>query len=72
VQRVLQRIADERHTTPATVAYAWLVRHPSHPLPVVGSRRVEAMGEAVAALSMPMDAQTWTEILTAAVGADVP
>ncbi len=72
VRGALEQIAATRGTSPATVAYAWLTRLPSHPVPIVGSRRLETMAEAVASLSMHLDAQEWTEILVAAAGEDVP
>ncbi|MCC7054478.1 MAG: aldo/keto reductase [Gemmatimonadaceae bacterium] len=55
----------------ATMAFAWLLRHPSRPIPVAGSRRIEAMQEAVAALGVTLDAQDWTEIWMAASGHEV-
>ena len=58
--------------SPATLAFAWLLRHPSRPVPVAGSRRIEAMREAVAALALPLDAETWYEIWQAGAGHDVP
>jgi predicted oxidoreductase len=55
-----------------TMAFAWLLRHPSRPIPVAGSRRIEAMREAVAALDVVLDAQDWTEIWQAGAGHEVP
>jgi predicted oxidoreductase len=72
VQAVLQAIAQRHATSPATVAFAWLLRLPSRPLPLAGSRRIEAMREAVAALELQLDAQDWTEIWQAASGHEVP
>ena len=40
--------------------------------PVAGSRRIEAMREAVAALEVKLDAQDWTEIWAAGSGHEVP
>ena len=56
----------------ATVAFAWLLRHPSRPVPVAGSRRIDAMREAVAALDVSLDVQDWTEIWQAGSGHEVP
>jgi predicted oxidoreductase len=71
VRWVLGSVAARLGTSPATVAYAWLLRHPSKPLPLVGSRRIEAMHEALAALTLPMDAETWYEIWQAGAGREV-
>lgn len=71
VQATLQDIARRLGSTSATVAHAWLLRHPSRPVPVTGSRRVQALQEAVQALALPLDAQTWYEIWQAAEGREV-
>lgn len=56
----------------ATAAFAWLLRHPSRPLPIVGSSRLAALEEALSALNWHMDAETWWEIWTAGSGHPVP
>jgi predicted oxidoreductase len=71
VRTALETIARRHGTQPASVAHAWLVRLPSQPLPVVGSRRIDALREAVAALDLRLDAQEWTEIWEAATGHEV-
>jgi predicted oxidoreductase len=72
VRTVLEAVAQRLGQPPATVAYAWLLRHPSRPLPVAGSRRVEALQEALRALSLRLDAETWYEIWQAGEGHEVP
>jgi predicted oxidoreductase len=69
---VLERIAGERGLSVTTLVYAWLLRHPARLVPLTGSRRLEAMREAVAALDVEIDAQTWYEIWVAGNGAPVP
>jgi predicted oxidoreductase len=71
-RRVLERIAAERGITVTTLVYAWLLRHPARLIPITGSHRIEAMREAVAALDVALDAQTWYEIWEAGNGAPVP
>ncbi|MDZ7857093.1 aldo/keto reductase [Sphaerotilus sp.] len=72
VRATLQDIAARHGVAPATIAYAWLMRHPSRPVPIVGSRRIEALDEALAAVSLTLDAQTWHEVWSAGEGAEVP
>ena len=72
VRGVLQRIAGERGISVTTLVYAWLLRHPARLLPLTGSRRLDAMREAVAALDVGLDAQTWYEIWVAGNGAPAP
>jgi predicted oxidoreductase len=73
VRLVLGRLAAERGITITTLAYAWLLRHPARLVPITGSRRIETMREAVAALAAaPLDNQAWYEIWQAGNGAPVP
>jgi len=71
VQAALAELAQRHGVPAATIAYAWLLRLPSRPLPVVGSRRIEAVREAVAALDLRLDAQDWTLVWEAASGHEV-
>jgi predicted oxidoreductase len=68
----LTRIAEERGISVSTLVYAWLLRHPARPIPLTGSRRIEVMADAVAALGVQLDAQTWYEIWQAGNGRPVP
>ena len=49
-----------------------MLRHPARLIPLTGSRRIDAMREAVAALDVEIDAQTWYEIWVAGNGAPAP
>lgn len=72
VRGLLTSIGAQYGVSAATIAFAWLMRLPSRPYPITGSRRIEAMQEAVAATRLTLDMQEWTEILVAATGRDVP
>ncbi|MEY8878689.1 MAG: aldo/keto reductase family oxidoreductase [Leptothrix sp. (in: b-proteobacteria)] len=72
VRAELQRLASEHGVSAATIAYAWLLRHPSRPIPVTGSLRIEALDEALAARSLRLDAPSWHAIASAAAGTEVP
>lgn len=72
VRAVLQDIAAHHGVSAATIAYAWLLRHPSQPSPIVGSRRIEALDEALAACALTLDAEHWHAIWSAGEGAEVP
>ncbi len=72
VREALQSVGVRHGVSAATAAFAWLLRHPSRPIPVAGSRRIEAMREAVAAIDVTLDAQDWTEIWSAGSGSEVP
>ena len=58
--------------SPATMAYAWILRHPSKPIPITGSQRIEALREAVAALSLRITSEDWYRVWQASIGYEVP
>jgi predicted oxidoreductase len=58
--------------SPEQVAFAWLLRHPAHILPVTGSGRIERVREAVGALGLPLTREQWFDIWCASTGAPLP
>lgn len=67
---VLQAIAAERGIAVTTLVIAWVRRHASRPLPILGSRRITVAREALAALTLQLDDATWRRIGAAAGIAD--
>ena len=55
-----------------TVVYAWLIKHPSTIMPVVGSGKLERINYAVEALNVEMSLEQWYKIYIASVGNDLP
>ena len=53
--------------SPATMAYAWLRRHPSKPIPITGSGRIDALREAVAALNVELTSEDWYRVWQASM-----
>jgi len=72
VRAVLQALGQAYEVPMSTMAYAWILRHPSRPLPITGSQRPEALQEAVAALGVCMSAQDWYRVWEASTGQAVP
>jgi predicted oxidoreductase len=54
------------------VAYAWILKHPSRPIPIVGTGKIERVKRAVDALSIALSREQWFEILIASQGHPVP
>lgn len=54
------------------VALAWVMQHPSRPLPIIGSGRLERIEAAVEAEQIAMDRQQWFRIWQASTGHEVP
>ncbi|KGI77095.1 aldo/keto reductase [Oleiagrimonas soli] len=72
VRGVMQPMAERLGVSLATLAYAWILRHPSRPHPITGSGRIEGLREAVAALDVTLSAEDWYTIWTASTGHPVP
>jgi predicted oxidoreductase len=72
VRSVLQALSVKHAVSMATIAYAWILRHPSAPRPLTGSGRVEALREAVAALAVQLSAEDWYAVWQASKGHEVP
>ena len=72
VRGVLQALGEAHGVSAATVAYAWLMRHPSRPVPITGSRRIEALREAVAATAVTLSHEDWYRVWQASIGHEVP
>ena len=72
VRDVLLSQGQARGVSAATMAYAWVRRHPSRPLPVTGTGRLDGLREAVAALDVRLSAEEWYAVWRAAQGREVP
>lgn len=72
VRTQLARIGAKHGVSAASVAYAFVRRHPARPLPITGSGRIEALREAVAALTLDLSAEDWFAIREASCGQRVP
>ena len=71
VRGVLEALGRARGLSVATMAYAWICRHPSRPIPITGSSRIEALREAVAALQVQISAEDWYRVWQASMGREV-
>ena len=75
VQQELQRLSQVRGLDaangPMQLALAWLLKHPSQMIPVLGSGNPQRLVAALAALEMELDRETWFELLRAGRGRDV-
>ena len=69
----LAQVAQEINAeTIEQVVYAWVMRLPSAPLPIIGSGKIERVRSALGALNLQMTRQQWFRIRKAALGYDVP
>jgi predicted oxidoreductase len=72
VWAVLGDIALRHGVSVPTVAYAWIRRHPSQPIPVTGTGRIDGLREAVASQLLELGAQDWYRVWQASIGHEVP
>jgi predicted oxidoreductase len=68
----LDAIAQARGVGRAVVALAWLLKHPSRIIPIVGSIRPNRIQEAVKADEVELTRDEWYRLLLAARGEDLP
>jgi predicted oxidoreductase len=72
VRAALDEIARAHGVSLATAALAWVLRHPSRPVPITGSGRIEALAEAMAATRLALSRQEWTSVWRASMGHELP
>ena len=72
VRAEMSAIAGRYGVSLTTLAFAWVLRHPSRPYPITGTGRIEGLRDAVAALDVRLDAEDWYAIWTASKGHSVP
>lgn len=72
VHGTLQELGNQHGVSAATIAYAWLLRHPARVVPITGSGRIEALREAVAALGVTLSGEDWYRVWQASMGHDIP
>jgi len=54
------------------LAYAWIMAHPSRPLPVLGSNKIERVLSAARATDIVLEREDWYALWTAAQGRRIP
>ncbi|NNM88305.1 MAG: aldo/keto reductase [Phycisphaerae bacterium] len=69
---VLDKMAAALGVSRTVVALAWLLKHPSGIIPIVGSCNPEHIRDAVRADSLELSREQWYELLVAARGKSLP
>ncbi|MCX6904493.1 MAG: aldo/keto reductase, partial [Verrucomicrobia bacterium] len=64
----MEHLARERGSSRTIVALAWLLKHPSGIVPIVGSTKPERIREAAKALDFALSREEWYSLLEAARG----
>jgi predicted oxidoreductase len=71
IKGVLERLSGAYNITAMQLMLAWLLRHPSGVLPILGTTKAERITEGAAAIKVNLDRQHWFELLRAVTGKDV-
>ena len=74
-QRVLEAVdaaATEHGVSRTVISLAWLLKHPSGIVPIVGSNSAEHLRDAAAADAVELSREQWYRILIAARGSPLP
>jgi predicted oxidoreductase len=72
VRQALDAIAERCAVSRELAAYAWIRRHPSNPVPLIGSQNPQRIREAVAACDVEVSREEWYRVLEAALGHPMP
>jgi predicted oxidoreductase len=72
IRETLDLIARERETTRPVVALAWLLKHPSRIVPIVGSTDPARITELAQAAELELTRVEWYRLLEAALGCRLP
>ncbi len=72
VRSELAQIAHELGASLEQVAIAWIMKHPSKPMPILGSGKIERLKDVVKADSLTLSDDHWFRILRASTGIDIP
>lgn len=72
IQKVVDEVAKKHGVSRTVVALAWLLKHPSKIVPIVGSTKPHNIEDAVKADSLDLNREDWYRLLIAAQGHPMP
>jgi predicted oxidoreductase len=72
LHETLEALARDRGVSRVVVALAWLLKHPSKIVPIVGSINPERIREAVTAVEIELAREEWYRLFEAAYGQRLP
>jgi predicted oxidoreductase len=72
VAAALDAVAAEQGVSRATAAFGWIMAHPAHPIPIIGSQNPARIREVGGALTMKWTRADWYAVLVASRGEGLP
>ncbi|RYG36816.1 aldo/keto reductase [bacterium] len=70
--KTMDEIAAKLGVSRTVLAFAWLMKHPSQIIPIVGSVRPEKIRDAAQAAELDLDREDWYRLYVAARGKNLP
>lgn len=71
IRHMASEIMEKHDATLDQVLLAWLMRHPSDPVPVLGTSKLSRVKDSQKALSIKLTREEWYQIFTASTGENV-
>ena len=72
IRECLESLCDKYSASESQLLLAWLLRHPAHIHPVVGTTNAERLKEAALAQDLELELEDWFALLVASQGHKVP
>jgi predicted oxidoreductase len=72
VAAALDDVATAHGVSRTAAAYAWIMAHPAHPIPIVGSQHTARIKEAADAYKVSWTRESWYKVLVASRGVPLP
>ncbi|MGB0837570.1 MAG: aldo/keto reductase [Flavobacteriaceae bacterium] len=73
LRKVLSKVAEKHNASGIDqIIYAWLLKHPSGIMPVLGTGNLERIKSATQACKINLSLEEWFEIYTTSLGTEVP
>ena len=72
VAAALDEVATAHSVSRTAAAYAWIMAHPAHPIPIVGSQDVSRIKESADAFKIRWTRESWYKVLVASRGVPLP
>lgn len=62
LNRVVDRMAQEKNSTPTQIGLAWLMRHPANIMPLIGTTNKDRMADSCKACDVELSRAEWYEL----------
>lgn len=71
-KKLIKALAKEKNVSSSAIVLAWLLKHPAHIRPVVGTRKPKRIKESVSALHVDLSRDEWYKLFIVSRGLQLP